>query len=298
PWDYGEMTVNVYNESSPSVAIPNWNIIAYDVFNNVKYSSSGNNNPVVINTSEFGLGLTYFQINATDYESRTYFTTIAKSLDYTLDAYLPFSSGTNLYYIQTINEYGAVVSDSEVIITKSLNGSIREIASGFTNAYGMYPVYLLGGGSYKINISATGYTPLVMQDLIADPNNYGYNNPIVYTFVTDPAYFVNETGFDENIEFIVETSGTTLYSNYTDSLGNTSDTMLMIYEINQTTNIETQYGWYNTSDTSSWSITNTSNDSNCYRVVLFLNHSNFGFQVLERVVCGDDLTYRGISSTS
>ena len=157
--EYGTMTVNVYNESSPTVAVPNWDIVVYDGLNNVKYSSTGNNNPTVINCSNFGLGTVYFQINATGYTSRTYYTTIVKGTNYLLDAFLPPDTA-NTYSLIVVDDtdfyHPSYIGDAEITITRYINGSMHEISSGVTDYSGRYYVSLISGATYFVNISTLG----------------------------------------------------------------------------------------------------------------------------------------------
>ena len=293
----GNTTINVYNESDPSVAIPNWNLLVYDEYGGIYYSHDNLNNPVTINHSVYGTGETYFQIGADGYDNRTYYADIVNGIHYILNAFLPYENDTELYYIQVVDERAAPIYNAEIHITKALNGSLQEICSGFTNTYGMYSVYLISSNAYRINISKTDYETKELQELVPDPDKYGIEFPIIYQLGYSSTSYLNETFFNEYIDFTVEESGTTLFTNYTDSLTNTTNTSIVVYEINQTTGDYTPIDWYNTTDDDSWVDTTTINRSNCYMVVLFLNHTDFGFYSTTIFICGDNLTYRGLTDS-
>lgn len=176
----GNITINVYNESSPSNSISNYAITVYTSDYLIKYYEFNLNNPTVINNTFIGNGFRYFMINASGYSSRTYYTDININDNYFIDVYLSPSDIAHLYYIEVIDKYGQTISNSNIVISKLINGHIYEISSGITNNDGLYPVYLIGGDNYKINISASGYSSLVLDDFTTDPDNYGIDYPITF----------------------------------------------------------------------------------------------------------------------
>lgn len=260
----GDTTINVYNESSPSTAIPDFSLLIYDSNNAIHYSEHNLDNPLVVNHSIYGLGRIYFQVNATGYSTRTYYADIRQGVNYNLTSFLPPSDTSNLYYIQTINKYGEVVSNAHLTISKQLNGTIHEMASGFTNAFGMYPIYLLGGDMYKINITATGYTSLIMQDLAADPDNYGITNPIIYTLgYTSYAYenIMDNLTFDIQPEIKDHVGPITFYYNMTSIHSELEWYRMNVYIFNYTTEVWDHLFMNMDTTTSGGSLTFTTNNT-------------------------------------
>ena len=277
--------INVYNESNPSVAVPNWNVNIYSG-DTVYESLTDQNNPVSVATTEFINKSVYFEFTADGYYSRTYYTTIENYTNYVLDVFLPPSGSSNLYYIRVISEYDTPVSGAEITINRILNGSYKPVSNGLSDASGYYPVYLVEDTMYKINISKTGYIPLLMQNGYADPTYFGANYPLVFHLSAEYVSYENETIYNENIFFTAEMSTTTLYVNYTDISGNTTNTYINIIEINNSDNSYTFFDDESRTGENSWAYTNNDiNSSNCYFVVLHLNHSIFGYQIEEHVVC-------------
>jgi len=294
----GQLIVNLFNESSPTSPISNWGILITDESENFIYSNYTATNPLIIDTWSLGIGDINIYVNATGYLSRSYYVDIQPYTDYYLDAFLPPQEEANLYYIQVLSETNNPIFEADIEIIRFLNGTYRTISSGLTNGYGLFSIYLIPEVEYRINISKSGYNPIFMQNLLPDPNYYGINNPIIYWLSFKDIYYLNETMWHESVFFTVETSGTTLYTNYTDVLTNTTDTHMVVLEQNGSTGLITPFAWYNTTDTDTWTHTNTINNSNCYIVYLYVNHSNWQrMQTIGPIiVCGDNQTYRGITS--
>jgi len=290
----GNTTINVYNESSGN-AITGWSLKIYDEYGGVYYNQNGLSNPVSINHSVYGTGETYFQFGADGYENRTYYADIENGIAYTLDAYLlqENTSDIHLYYIKVENKYSENIFDAEIEIMRNIDESLEVISSGFTDSYGLYGVYLQGGKEYKINISHEDYEDIVLDSLLPDVSYYGINYPIPYTMGFATIDFENNTDI---LVFEGYISGTTLYVNYTDSNGSTVDTWIDVWEINQSNGNETFFNSDSRTGDSDFTATFSSvNNSNSYRVHLFVNHSTFGFQELEFIVIGLTMGYRDLT---
>ena len=284
----GNVTVNVYNETSPSVAIPNWSMTITDKYGNIYYNIVNQNNPVVVNTSVYGFGTRYFIINATNYSSRTYYASIANGVAYSLVAYLPYvgisEDNIHLYYIQVVDsesqyvEDGSIpIYDAGIIISKTINGSVQEISSGFTNSYGMYYAYLIPGDDYYINISKTGYDSLILQALPADPNKYGIEYPIIYILSRSSTSGKTYDDFYENISIDIDvvSAGCNQLGNititYLDSNSSTTNTQMQLWEISgpNSTLLNT---WTNTSN-SFFNINSSINTSRTHYLILYFNNT-------------------------
>ena len=275
----GNITINVYNESDPSVAIPNWDLLVYDHLGGVYYTANNLNNPVTINHSVYGTGETYFEITADNYYNRTYYADIRNGIHYILDAFLPYDDGTHLYYIVVNDGMDNPVYDVELHITRALNGSLQEIASGFTNIFGAYPIYLIENTEYFVNLSKTGYASYTLQSFVTDPDNYGVNHPIIFYLNISSDEFDVDT-FNNVILFCSETSwvsaNDTLHISFFDKLSETSDITIHVYESYETNlSFNFSYSYTDTYDIDIW--VSGLNTSRMHRIkIISMNHTTLG----------------------
>jgi len=273
----GNITICVYNETDPTVAIPDWTLLVYDHLGGIYYSGDYNNNPVTLNHSVYGTGETYFEIGADGYSNRTYYADIKNGIHYVLDAFLAYENDTHLYYIQCLDSTDDAIYDVEVHITRGINGSRHEIASGFTNAFGAFPVYLLESTAYDINLSHSNYNDITLSSFVTDPDDYGVDHPIIFYMDTSKIDF-NLTSM-ENIHFngTINSTGV-IHVWYEDFNSSTEDTTVYIYEYNSSSDSYTLNHTDSRTDENKFDFTDTGyNTSRRHRVVLHLNHTVLGY---------------------
>ena len=293
----GNLTFNVYNESDPSVAIPNWTMTIYDEYGFIYYSHDYLNNPLVVETDNITTGDLFFDIGADGYDNRTYYADVEGGVLYDVNAFLPQENETNFYVIEAVDSQGTPVYNVEIHITKSINGSLQEVTSGFTSAGGAIGAYLIEDSVHYINLTHDDYEPLILQSFITSSEEYGTDHPIIFIMQAISYYYLNETAWHEEIDFTYEIANYNLYVNYTDHLENTSDTNIIIYEINNDTGVITQYDTSSESGVDSWTYNIAIDDKNCYWIILHVNHTNFGYIIDDdNFVCGGNQTYVNITS--
>jgi len=290
------LKLQVYNASDSSEDIDNYDVLFSNQTNTESYDADGCMSPAYFDMNDIPTGDNIqLYINSTGYLPTTITLDLNSSVWTNVTTYL--LTDARLYYIQVYTDYDFPIYEAEVEITQYINGSYNPIASGLTNGYGMFPVYLDANVSYKINITKAGFNTITGSNLYPDPENYGINNPIKYIMSLHVIYYKNETIFHENVRFTAEIGCPTLYTNYTDLFTNTSDTHMVILEINSSTGLITPFAWYNTTNTDSWTHTDTINCSNCYMIYLYINHSNWETtQVINILICGNATPGRGITS--
>jgi len=155
----------------------------------------------------------------------------------------------------------------------------------YTNIDGMAYVYLIPNKIYSFNITASGYDNYYTSFMIS-PLREGYEFRLESSM--DDFEFMNETDFHSDIRFNGHIQGTNLFVNYTDYDTNTSDTNIYVYEINSTLGNLSLFGTDYRLGDNNFQVTFTGiNITNCYQVILFLNHSTYGFHRMEFILCAD-----------
>jgi len=198
---------------------------------------------------------------------------LVRGANHTLTAYLPPTGEAYLYYIKVENSLEQPVYQAYLELSRNHDGTIHDIGSGYTDIFGMYPIYLVGSQQYAINITATGYD-IFRGTFITDPNCYGYDCPITFT-LGDTEY--NETVYTlgDAIHFnaTINSAGT-INVWYEDYLCNTTNTNITIYEY-YNGSLTYNYSDYRNNDCN-FSITDTGyNISQVHYIELNLNHTNF-----------------------
>jgi len=308
PW--GALGVTVYNESSPWLTVSPFGLLISDQEGTETYQNSSCTNTHYLDLLDIPYGVnTIFVINATDYVDRTYYKDLYENNFYNFTFYLPpFEtpvdpgsgdpggegenySTTQDYIVTIINELNDPVQGAKVIFNRYINttDSWEEIASGVADGYGQVPVSLIPDILYKVDITADGYQDSIGNDWIPK-----------YIEFSDDRYKTFQILFDEIVpqppdiepeEIIFEgyiSGDNILYLNYTDSLEETLNTTITVYEINLSTGIESVFGTNTTSNVNSFQTSFSSiNTSNTYKVILFYNHTTFGYQTKTLIFSGD-----------
>lgn len=282
---WGGLQINVFNESDGS-AITGWNVFVTNYDTTVSYS--GNNNPTNLDINLLPYGNdTIILINATGYLTRMYTMDISPNNAYTLNAYLPHSTGSNVsHYIITVqNLVDQPIENAKVDIQRYIGGDYNTILTSLTDSSGQIDVNLFPELLYIVTISHDNY---ITSTTHWQPPTIVYYDDALKTFklTPTPVNYTQEYIFSEYITFNGYRDGSTLYVNYTDGLLMTISTNFIIYEINTTTGNTTAFYWYNdTNQTLQFNFTVDPN--NHYRVELSLSHLLFQNLTDSFIINGD-----------
>lgn len=299
--DWGALIINCYDETTHSN-------LTFDVFISNQdgtevYENTSCTNPHTINFSLCPNGDDINIIISSDnYEDRIYVKDLLEDAWYFLDTYLPLSlppegeddpdydpenySYSNLYRLTVVDEVENTIEDVKLEVKRYINTTevFENVSVGYTDGNGNFDVYLIAGELYKVRLSKTNYVTktvgYIPSDLIFTRTFKLYFEE---TETQPPAVETNEITFNGYI------SGSTLYVNYTDNLNQTVNTTIKVYEYNHSTNIETLLYTDNMTGNNSYQVNFNINTSNTYTVILYYNHSTFGYQT-------HTLLFEGISS--
>jgi len=269
-----DITINVYNESSPSTAIADHTIRVYSDDRAYEYLIN-QNNPTLINTSDFIGEDIYIEINASGYYSRTYYTYVEDGTNYILDAFLPPTT-SNIYAITVVDDtdfyHPKYIANAEYHITRFINGSMHEIGSGHTDYSGRFYIPLIPGETYYINISATGYENSTHRYV---PSSTVFEHTLHIFPQTPPSSAYDDFWENISIDITMTSAGCMQDGNititYLDSNSSTTNTEMQLWEIhgNNNTLLNT---WANTSN-SFFNINGSINTTRMHYLVLFFNNT-------------------------
>ena len=258
-------------------------------------------NPYHIGMNDIPYGdNTIFYVSSDNYESRTYYYDLALNHFYDLVFYLPLAippgagegggddpSGydpenntySHLYRFIVVNEIDQPIEDAKINVMRYINASDEwlNVSVLLTDANGQADVYLLAGQGilYKINIVKEGYVTQTT-DFIPDPNYFGVYYPKTFRLIREAIEQpVIITGYDIVTwdAYFLADDNTTLYIDYSDSTGNTTDGNIKIYQ--NGTNLTYTYNVIS----SSFSITWTEG-----------NHSLYDYEVVLSIINHPDIT--------
>jgi len=281
------ITFNVYNESNTSET-PVFNIFVTNQSGSETYYDETCTSPYncYYNLIPTGNKIS-FLISSAGYYSRQFYMDIDTSVNYEVNVYLaPYTA--NLYFMNVINEYNEPVEDVLLVVKRYINdtGRYENMTSLYTDGAGQCSAYLLPGIQYKVFLNKSGYYDKT-EDYIPDPNYYGISYPKYFKIYFKDTSYDNATIYWECITFNGYVSGTTLYVNFTDVCNETIDTHIIVYEINRSTGDKTVFGYDNKTANYSFQTSFADiNTSNCYLVVLNLNHTYFDFYRDSFLWCG------------
>ena len=276
---WGGLTINVYNESS-ALAITNWDVFITNQAgdNTSEHTGQSNGASYDINTIPHG-DKTAIIINATGYDSRTYYIDLDPNNQYTLNAYLSDIASDELYLIGVVTPYDNAIKDAKIIFKRAIGGSYLNVSTMYTDAAGQVDLYLIPGVLYKVVISKEGFKTEYSD---YRPSNSIFTHEFEMEFVDES--YLNMSSFGENITFNGYISGNNLIVNFSDNSNLTLNTFIVVYEINGSTGNITHF--FNDTNTSyDIQLTIPVNISNCYNVVLYLNHTVFGFTKKSFNIC-------------
>jgi len=275
------ISLNCYNASNGN-SIVNWSIFITNESGSQTYTNLSANNPHLVNLSDgscpvgTNISFTFSKWSPLwNYTNRTYYMDISLTGNYTLNAYLNFYNGSNLYLLSVIDELDNPVPNARMRILEYINESVgyQNITVLFTDGNGQVAVWLTPGMLYKVIITRTGYETETA-DYIPSSLIFTYTFRLEFVEVIVPPPYVES----EEITFNGYISGTTLYVNYTDNLAETINTTIYIYVINYTTNATSLLDTDARTGNDNFQVTNTVNVSNAHIAILHYNHSTFGYK--------------------
>jgi len=309
PWtqpesdEWGYVTVGlVMNESAPWQNITTYDLLVSDYAGTYTFFCDDcvANQSINISILPWGYDVV-FQLSADGYHQRLYYKDINPYNAYNFQFYLPpvtaptyngtgddggDNATTKLYFVQVIDEGSNPVAGAKVTLKRYMNytSSWNEIGSVISGGYGYASIYLRPNTLYKAFVNETGYEYSVT-DWVTDPNYHGLSYPLVIQLEQEEDDF-DDYHFDDWVSWNASINATDyLFVNFTDSLNNTDDFTVLIWEYNHSTGAFTNFSW-NRTTYSNYTDNMSINSSNTYYVYLFLNHSNFGYLKFQKVFVG------------
>jgi hypothetical protein len=294
PW--GGVTFIVYNESKPWQVI-NASIMVTDSlglhpsqFNSIYGYYSFNITQIPYGTN------TLFYISNSSYQSRLYPIDILQNIFYNFSFYLPPlhppgwnttpANNSAAYLIQIINEQQQPVQGASVKFYRYLNttANYTYIGGFVTDGNGEGSISLFPYQLYMIKILAEGYqyateawSPNIQEQSLIKIFK------IYYVTVVPPPSKI----YGEHITFNGYIDRTThiLYVNYTDTLAQTLNAQIYIYEFNPVTNSSVLWASNLTTGISDVYLSFPgANNLYIYTVVLHHNHSAFGYNTQSFII--------------
>ena len=212
--------------------------------------------------------------------------------------YYEFCTGgieSALYYLRVVEtietgytEVDRAIENVYMIIKRYVNttGAFAEVSSILTDANGYVNIYLVPDAHYKIFLNKSGYDEVIGADYIpAPPNSFGQTEEKIFRMVltssgtTTPTEYVWFDNITFNGYFNLVTS--ILYVNYTDTLSNTTDWHLLVYRIDPNSSTPVFVATFSGTNDSFTLTTVTPDNTSNYKVILYMNHTNFGYHVPE-----------------
>lgn len=229
-------------------------------------------------------------VSSSNHSQRIYYLDIFPNILYLLNAYLPeteevpLGNDSKLYLLTVINEADQTMSDVHVIIKGLINETSYEtVTDGYSDGNGQIRIWLFPGKLYKILLSKTSYQNASIDYIPEPPDIYGQTTggifKMYYEEIIPPPVYI----YGEHITFngYINRGTNILYVNYTDDLILTMNADLYVYVFNTSTNSTSLFSSISYGNDSSFqAIFNDIDNNSIYTVILFHNHSVFGFQRL------------------
>ena len=291
----GGLGLNCFNESNPNQAIE-FDILISNSDGSQTYEASDLNNTRWLNLADIPYGDdTIFVVSNSSYKQRTYYYDIELGGIYNLTFYLPpietpveegsgddggNTTTTRLYIVRVIDENFNPLEDVDIDIKRYMNATdeYATISTLITDANGEAEVYLIPNTLYKVYLSKTGYDSET-EDYVTDPVYYGIYYPKTFMLRStveghDILTFADIITFNATID-----SGGNITVWYDDANENTTDTAILIYEYYNGSMVLNHTDERTGED--SFDFTDTGyNTSRTHAIVLYLNHSELGFEVV------------------
>ena len=295
PW--GALRVNVFNASKTWEVVSPFGIIIQNIQGTQLFKQTTCSPPFYLDISELPVGSdSLFIINSSGYQQQSY------SRDTNLNNYWNYTfllppvttntpgqgdedpvtgdttdvTETQLYLITLYNELDQTIPSGKIVFSMYVNetDTYEETGSFTTDGAGQGTIWLVPKKLYQITCTANSYKDNISYWV---PSNLIFTKSFKLEFLDDeiqPAMLPYEYVF-----FNGTRTNTTLTLFYRDTLNQTINTTLYVYEINRTTGDISLFYTSTSTDINSWMEYLTGLDSNCsYQAVLKYNHTIFGNQ--------------------
>ena len=230
---YAFLVVSVYDEATGN-ALSDWNITVSNIDGSSVYNSSGNSNPLGINTSLLPIGSVSVIVSCNNYEQRVYNLNIQSNSFYVLNVYLPKKNVSQLCRIDVVGpqtEYGAnpPIEDAFVRVKEFDNesGIYQNVSTFYTDANGQFFVHLDINTQYIVVVNKSGYNTETSSFIVQ-------NGVQIYTFRISESSGVAQSWniFHDVVSLsVTKYSNGSMYISYVDGGGTTVDTDVFVYEI-------------------------------------------------------------------
>ena len=264
--------INCYDEDT-GLKLQNYTVFFLNPAGTETFAKYPCLSPCIVNTTDLPLGDDIsLVVNKSGYSTRTYIFDIISTGNYFIEVYL--TKNNTLYLITIVNPNSVPISNVKITIKKYINATVgfENVSISYTDGGGQITVYLQPFILYKFHMNHSGYKEGV-SDWI--PSDVLFTHAFMMEFLDSevPPDFIEPT-------FTAVRVGTEIHVNYTDSMGETIDTTVFFYFINATTGDETLViAITNTSQNSLHIVLTGTNLSLEYKVVIWYNHSSYGFQI-------------------
>jgi len=304
PW--GALRLNVFNASTTWENVDPFGLTIQNVDGSDIFQQSTCTPPFFLDINDIPIGVdTIFIINASSYKTQTFRrdTTLNTFMNYTF-LLPPFETTTpgegdedivtgdptnftqsQLYLITLLNEVSQPIQDGTITFSLYVNAtdSYEQVGSFITDGAGQGTIWLVPNKLYKVVASATdGY---ITNTSYWTPSNLLLTKTFQLKYTEDeiqPAKIPQDY-----ITFTTSRTNTTLTIIYDDSLLETINTTIYVYEINITTGVETLFHTNHTTGINSFTLTvDGLTANNSYRISLKYNHTTFGYQDPARFEAG------------
>lgn len=280
-YTYGGFIINCYDDNTSEALT--FNVVIVNKYGTEQYTVLDATNPLTIDLSLCPTGTdTMIIVSSANHSTRTFIMDVSDNFWYTLNVYLPYtttqpSNQTYLYQFNVFNELGNPEDDVYVTIKKQVNDSgFEAIYILKTDASGSVYPYLIPDQIYIVILEKDGFE-----------TTYTTYIPSTVVFV---ANFIIKYEVEEIPNYVqpvitVERSGAMIFTNFTDSMDETSSVILYFYYYNSTTGNETFISTVTYSNYSSFNHVLYGIDANLsYKVVVFYVHTYYGEQVFTKVL--------------
>lgn len=304
PW--GALRLNVFNASKTWQKVDPFGLFIQNQAGTETYTNQICSPPFYLDIKDIPIGEdTIFRINASGYKTQQYIKDTFENNFYNYTFLLPpldtstpgggdidpetgeptNETSTLLYLISVIGEFNNPLPEALVTFKLYVNASdTYEDAGGFlTDGNGQGTLYLTPGNFYQVVISKDRYHTAINYWTPSD-------ELLTKTFMLylDPSY-LNETYLPNDVISVnSDISGTTLFVNITNTWNNLTDVRICVNVINHSTGLESELinQTYSYDNTITFNVAGL-NISNDHRVIVHLNHSNFGYLPYEFYFAGE-----------
>lgn len=273
PW--GGLQVNAYNESDNS-ALSGWGLFITNQSGTQTYSNTNCDNSHTVNLTNLPIDSNVaIKVNLTLYKTRYYYIDITGYNDYQIiNVYLPPDNDSELYLLTVEDEVGNPISDARMEIKQYVGTQYVNVSVLYTDGSGEVSLYLRNDTIYKINLTKEGYQDEIA-DFIPDPDLRTHTFVMLFEVIEPepPEIPVEEITFEGYINSV----SSRLFLNYTDRMDMTLNTHIVIVELDSA-GTESLFATFSDTTDNDFQVNVLINTSRSYRVYLYYNHTEFGYQ--------------------